>query len=318
MPLSTDHFTHISGTTVVSVVLTLLADDALVTSAAANQPSMSWIPEEAPRYGLLERLLLRVLRCGRVPRHVAFIMDGNRRFARHNGIAAIDGHAQGFDKLAETLQWCKDLGVAEVTVYAFSIENFRRPEAEVEALLALAGDKFRRLVAEAGRLREHGVRVRVIGATRMLPPDLRALIAEAEEATRLNEGRLLNVAFAYTAREEIAQAVRSLAEDVDAGRLEPEAVTEAALDGRLYCAGSDVDLLIRTSGETRLSDFLLWQSAFAVTHFTDVLWPDFTFRNLLAGVFFYQTHRRRIDETRRRIEEATTSRQNGAVKSVEN
>ena len=164
---------------------------------------MSWIPEKRVEYGWLDSVLLKLLRCGEVPRHVAFIMDGNRRFARERNIERIEGHTQGFDKLAETLQWCNDVGVKEVTVYAFSIENFKRKEDEVNGLLDLARSKFRRLLEERERLREHGIRVRVIGNVGLLPEDLRDLIARAEAATKDNADKTLNVAFSYTAREEI-------------------------------------------------------------------------------------------------------------------
>lgn len=116
---------------------------------------MSWVPD-IPEYSWFERLCIQILKCGTVPKHVAFIMDGNRRFARENGIAKIDGHAQGFDKLAETLQWCNDLGIKEVTVYAFSIENFKRPQEEVDGLLDLAREKFKRIIEERKKLEDFG------------------------------------------------------------------------------------------------------------------------------------------------------------------
>jgi len=257
---------------------------------------MSWIPEEErPSYSLLESVSIRALRCGPIPRHVAFIMDGNRRFARAAGIEKIEGHAAGFARLSETLQWCDELGIKEVTVYAFSIENFKRPQSEVEGLLDLARDKFRRLIDEAEQLKRHGVRVKVIGNRGMLPEDLRSLIRRAEEATAENGERTLNVAFSYTSREEMTQAIRTTAAAVSRGILEASDITEELLERCLYTAHSpSVDLLIRTSGEVRLSDFMLWQSAnSAVTHFSKVLWPEFSLRNLLYGVFFYQMCRMR-------------------------
>lgn len=273
---------------------------------------MSWIPEKRVEYSWLDTILLKLLRCGQIPRHVAFIMDGNRRFARERNIEKIEGHTQGFDKLAETLQWCNDVGVKEVTVYAFSIENFKRKEDEVEGLLNLAREKFRRLIKESDKLKEHGIRVKVIGNVTLLPEDLRDLIAEAEACTRDNSEKTLNVAFSYTAREEIAQAVRKCAEGVEKGLIEPEDIDEDLLERCLYTdVSSTVDLLIRTSGEVRLSDFLLWQSAFSSIYFTQVLWPEFSIRNLLLGVFYFQRQQRSISRAKSAVTSDSLSSEKG-------
>ena len=247
---------------------------------------MSWVPESEYRYSWTEWILMKLIRCGEVPQHVGFIMDGNRRFARINKMdKVIDGHSKGFDKLAQTLQWCKDLDIDHVTVYAFSIENFKRSKEEVDSLLDLARDKFRRLLTEVDRIKAEGVKIKVIGALHLLPADLRELIEEAEEKTFCPKAkRTLNVAFAYTSREEITEAIRQSVNN-----------DHGDISQHLY-EKKEVDLLIRTSGETRLSDFMLWQSAFAVTYFTEVLWPDFTVLNLLAGIFYFQRHRRKIVE----------------------
>ncbi|XP_071742954.1 dehydrodolichyl diphosphate synthase complex subunit DHDDS [Lepeophtheirus salmonis] len=144
---------------------------------------MSWIPEEGktPVYSWWERLLLSILRTGSLPRHVAFIMDGNRRFARKSKVELIKGHSSGFDKLSETLFWCRDLGIEEVSVYAFSIENFKRPQHEVNDLLDLARSKFQKLFSEIHRLAEKGVRVQVIGNLALLPEDLQEVIRKCVE-----------------------------------------------------------------------------------------------------------------------------------------
>lgn len=242
-------------------------------------------------YSWLQRAAMAVLGAGELPRHVAFIMDGNRRFAKSRGEATIEGHRGGFHTLAETLQWCRRLGVQEVTVYAFSIENFRRGEDEVTALLQLAKEKFQGLISEEEKLRRHGVRVRILGNKRLLPQDIREVLEKAEEITKDNCQCLLNVAFAYTAREEITSAVRKAAELVQCGSMKPEDISESSLGALLYTGDSPpVDLLIRTSGETRLSDFLLWQASTAVLYFTQVLWPDFSLWHLLGGIFYYQRH----------------------------
>lgn len=147
---------------------------------------MSWIKEEPYNYSWWESLCIRLLRTGSVPKHIAFIMDGNRRYAKRLGIDKIKGHSEGFEKLAQTLQWCHDLGISEVTVYAFSIENFKRPQAEVDALLELAKEKFEHLIKEKDRLEENGVRVNVIGNLALLPTDLQLLVDKATSLTKHN------------------------------------------------------------------------------------------------------------------------------------
>eukprot|EP00095_Tigriopus_kingsejongensis_P012098 snap_masked-scaffold747_size103044-processed-gene-0.3 protein:Tk12098 transcript:snap_masked-scaffold747_size103044-processed-gene-0.3-mRNA-1 annotation:"dehydrodolichyl diphosphate synthase isoform x2" len=265
--------------------------------------TMSWVPEKKVNYSFWESLALRLLRFGVVPKHVAFIMDGNRRFAKVNQLEQIQGHVHGFDKLAETLQWCHDIGIKEVTVYAFSIENFKRPQREVDGILDLARDKFRRLLSEQEKLKEHGIRVRVIGNIKLLPDDLKELIDQAEKATEANSERILNVAFSYTSREEIAQAVRKCAQGVEDGHILSEDITEDLIERCLYTnISGTVDLLIRTSGEVRLSDFLLWQSSYSVIYFEPVLWPDFSFKNLLAGVFYFQRHQRQLHSMLAKVE----------------
>ncbi|XP_063225620.1 dehydrodolichyl diphosphate synthase complex subunit DHDDS [Bacillus rossius redtenbacheri] len=248
---------------------------------------MSWIRESSLSW--LQSFCIKVIKCGPMPKHIAFIMDGNRRFAQKNHIKKIDGHTKGFDKLAETLQWCLDLGVPEVTVYAFSIENFKRSAEEVDALMQLAREKFQRLLSEKDKLMEHGVCIRVIGNLSLLPPDVHKLIADAVIMTRDNSKAFLNVAFSYTARDEITAAVRTVASGVGSKALSLDDVDEALISGCLYTGCSpDPDLLIRTSGEVRFSDFLLWQICCSCIYFTDVLWPDFSFWHMLAAVLYYQ------------------------------
>jgi len=246
-----------------------------------------WVREYS--YSWLERLALNVIKVGRVPRHIAVIMDGNRRFARQAGDPVLTGHKAGFEKLAETLQWCKELGVREVTVYAFSIENFNRKESEVSDLLDLARDKFKVLLGEKEKLSEAGLRVRILGNLSYLPADLREIITEVEKATADNTESLLNIALSYTAREEITHAVREVADRLSSGHIDAADVDEETLQRFLYTGQSETpELLIRTSGETRLSDFMLWQASRSITYFSPVLWPDFSLWQLLAGVFFFQ------------------------------
>ncbi|PWA20622.1 hypothetical protein CCH79_00011549, partial [Gambusia affinis] len=202
------------------------------------------------------------LTAGPMPKHVAFIMDGNRRFARKKKLERHDGHMQGFNKLAETLRWCKHLNIPEVTVYAFSIENFKRSKEEVDGLLDLARQKFERLLEEQENLEKHGVCIRVLGDLNMLPLDLQQVIAKAVVMTKNHNKCFLNVCFAYTSRYEITNAVREMAWGVEQGLIKASDVSEALLSECLYSSNSpNPDLLIRTSGEVRLSDFLLWQKA---------------------------------------------------------
>jgi len=267
---------------------------------------MSWLPEKRVPYTWWQSLCLRIIRCGELPKHVAFIMDGNRRFAREKNLQKIEGHIHGFEKLAETLQWCNDLGINQVTVYAFSIENYKRPSEEVDSLLNLARDKFRRLIKEADRFAKEGVRVNVIGNLSLLPSDLQSLIFQAMEVTSKNEKATLNVAFSYTSRDEMTHAVKVLANAVDTGYLEVEDINVDLIERCFYTSLSNKsenaamsacpDLLVRTSGESRLSDFLLWQSSYSVTHFTEVLWPDFGLHHLMGAIFHYQSKNYYISE----------------------
>lgn len=280
---------------------------------------MSWLPEERFPYSWWQSILIKILRCGSLPSHVAFIMDGNRRFAKQNQLETIEGHIQGFEKLAQTLQWCHDLGINQVTVYAFSIENYKRPKAEVDTLMNLARDKFRRLIGEADRFAEAGVRVKVLGNVSLLPQDLRDLIDEATRLTAANTKAVLNIAFSYTSRDEMTWAVKRLSRAVKQGHILESDISPSLIERCLYTCDSRVspdgasshsplpnsshspsssfpDLLVRTSGEVRLSDFLLWQSSYSVTHFTQVLWPEFSLNNLLAAVFHYQSKQLHIQE----------------------
>ncbi|XP_043362024.1 dehydrodolichyl diphosphate synthase complex subunit DHDDS isoform X5 [Dermochelys coriacea] len=222
--------------------------------------AMSWIKEG--ELTIIERFCANVIKAGPMPRHVAFIMDGNRRYAQKCHVKRQQGHSEGFDKLAQTLRWCLNLDIREVTVYAFSIENFKRSKEEVDGLMELARQKFSRLLEEQENLKKHGVRIRVLGDLPLLPLDIQELIAQAVLATRNYNKCFLNVCFAYTSRHEISNAVREMAWGVEQGLLEPSDVSESLLDKCLYTNNSpNPDLLIRTSGEVRLSDFLLWQKA---------------------------------------------------------
>ncbi|XP_066595345.1 dehydrodolichyl diphosphate synthase complex subunit DHDDS isoform X2 [Prorops nasuta] len=218
-------------------------------------------------------------------------MDGNRRYANKNNVEKIEGHTRGFDKLAESLQWCMDLGISEVTVYAFSIENFKRTKEEVDCLMELASQKFQRLLDEKEKLMEHGVCVRVIGNLSLIPDKVKRHIAEAMFLTKDNNNAILNVAFAYTSRDEITYAIKDVLDGVKSTDIKIEDINDDLLSKCLYTYKSpDPDLLIRTSGEHRLSDFLMWQCTNTYIHFVNVLWPEFSVWDFLRAIFFYQRY----------------------------
>ncbi|KAM7359268.1 dehydrodolichyl diphosphate synthase subunit [Cochliomyia hominivorax] len=247
---------------------------------------MSWVSDY--KYSLLETVAMKVIKAGGyLPYHIAFVMDGNRRYANSQHIRKIEGHSKGFDKLADCLRWCLDMGIREVTTFAFSIENFKRSEDEVNGLLDLAREKFSKLLEESSKLHEHGVRIRVVGNLFLLPDDLQSIIAKAMLETEKNNKLFLNVAFSYTSRDEMTQSVEAVLKHGD--NLECENISERLLEECLYTRHSpSPDLLFRTSGETRISDFLMWQLNSTVLYFTKILWPQITIWNFLAGLFSYQ------------------------------
>lgn len=226
------------------------------------------------------------------PAHVAIIMDGNGRWAQMRGLPRQEGHRRGLEALRRTVRNAGDLGIRILTLYSFSTENWRRPKAEVSFLLGL----LRRFVEnDLAELHEAGVRVCIIGSRGDLAPDLRALVERAETMTEANSGLTLVVAFNYGSRDEITRMARALAEDVAAGRLKPEAIDEDLLTSRLDTGAlPEPDLVIRTSGETRISNFLLWQAAYAEFVFTPVLWPDFDRKALEDALAEYHGRERRF------------------------
>ncbi|KAI2515748.1 dehydrodolichyl diphosphate synthase complex subunit DHDDS isoform X4 [Homo sapiens] len=224
---------------------------------------MSWIKEG--ELSLWERFCANIIKAGPMPKHIAFIMDGNRRYAKKCQVERQEGHSQGFNKLAETLRWCLNLGILEVTVYAFSIENFKRSKSEVDGLMDLARQKFSRLMEEKEKLQKHGVCIRVLGDLHLLPLDLQELIAQAVQATKNYNND----------------------------------ISESLLDKCLYTNRSPhPDILIRTSGEVRLSDFLLWQTSHSCLVFQPVLWPEYTFWNLFEAILQFQMNHSVLQKAR--------------------
>jgi len=214
-----------------------------------------------------------------------------------------DGHVKGFDKLAEALQWCLDVGIKEVTVYAFSIENFKRSKEEVDTLIKLAKEKFARLMEEKDKLNERGICIRIVGNMSMLPIDLQQIMAEAILLTKDNSRAILNVAFAYTSRDEMTESIRSICNGVNDKELDVDDISEELIRRCMYTnKSSDPDLLVRTSGESRLSDFMLFQCSTTVIYFTETLWPEFTIWHLLAGIFYYQQNKLTMATARRYLD----------------
>jgi len=226
------------------------------------------------------------------PRHIAVIMDGNGRWARQRGLPRSAGHQAGMTAVRECLEGCREARVEILTLFAFSQENWQRPPEEIEALMALLTEYVAR---EGADLRDQGVTVRVLGDVARLTPAARAAVELIQADTASGTALTLNICLSYGSRAELVRAARLLAGEVAAGRLRPEDIDEAALADRLYTAGlPDPDLLIRTSGEHRLSNFLLWQLAYAEIHVTPVLWPDFTRRDLLEAILEYERRERRF------------------------
>jgi undecaprenyl diphosphate synthase len=229
---------------------------------------------------------------GNLPRHVAIIMDGNGRWAKARGVPRLMGHRAGRESVREAVKGCVALGVEVLTLYTFSIENWARPRREVNALMAI----LRRTLREERReLRERNVRLRVVGRTRDLPEAVREAIDEAQDYLAGCDGLLLNLALSYSGRAELVDAVRALLREHRDGPLDPRRVDEDQIARHLYTAGlPDPDLLIRTSGEMRLSNFMLWQLAYTELWITDTLWPDFRRRHLYQAVADFQRRERRF------------------------
>jgi short-chain Z-isoprenyl diphosphate synthase len=254
---------------------------------------------KSPIYRLYEHRLESKAAGWTVPKHIGFIMDGNRRFARSLGLQTVsDGHLQGAEKLWEVLSWCYAAGVHVVTVWSFSLDNFQRGTEEVKALLELFEDKTNE-IAEHREVHSKRVRVRYIGELGLLPESLQEAIRRAEAATAEYDEHVLNIAMAYGGREEITEAFRRYLRDrVAAGDPVEQIADEfdgAAISRYLYTSGlPEPDLILRTSGEVRLSGFLLWQSAYSEYHFTDTHWPAFRKIDFLRALRSYHERHRRF------------------------
>jgi undecaprenyl diphosphate synthase len=238
-----------------------------------------------------ERNLVRSIDFERLPRHVAIIMDGNGRWANLRHKRRVEGHRAGIASVRDVVETSARLGLEVLTLYAFSVENWKRPKAEVATLMALLKHYLRR---ELRTLLQNNIRFQVIGRMGELPTDVQNELQRGMDATRQSTGLLFNIALNYGGRAEITDAVRSLVQDILRNGRDAERIDESLLSSYLYTAGQpDPDLLIRTSGELRISNFLLWQIAYAEIWVTEVLWPDFRRRHLLQAVADFQKRERR-------------------------
>ncbi len=245
-------------------------------------------------YKAYEKKLLEMVKKGRIPEHIGIIMDGNRRFASELEMDSELGHDLGRDKLEDVLEWCRELGIKIVTVYAFSTENFLRSREEVEHLMELFVNSLKR-AADDERTHRYGMKIRIIGQTELLPERVLEAIKYAEEKTKDNDRFILNVAIAYGGREEILKAIREIAMDVKEGKLKIDDITEEKVREHLYTGDvPDPDLIFRTSGEERISNFLLWQSAYSEFYFADVYWPTLRKIDFLRAIRAYQMRQRRF------------------------
>ncbi|WP_440763596.1 polyprenyl diphosphate synthase [Natronorubrum sp. DTA7] len=236
------------------------------------------------------------------PTHVAVIQDGNRRYARRKGDDATDGHRQGAKTTERVLEWCQDIGVEELTLYAFSTENFNRPDEENQALFDLLCEKLREF-ADAERVHENEVRIRVIGEVERLPERVRDAVDYAERRTRGYDRFVLNIALAYGGRSQLLEAVQGVASDVETGTLEPAAIDVETIEDRLYDQPvRDVDLIIRTGGDERTSNFLPWHANGneAAVFFCTPYWPEFSKTDFLRGIRTYEHREESWRRTRAR------------------
>jgi undecaprenyl diphosphate synthase len=237
-------------------------------------------------------LLSQIRGHGPLPKHIAIIMDGNGRWARERMLPRPMGHRQGMKAVREVVEGAIEAGVEVLSLFAFSQENWQRPATEIGALMSLLEEYIQR---EADELEAQGVRVQMLGDLDRLAPPARAAVDRVMAQTARNSTLVLNLFISYGSRAEIVRAARRIAEEVAAGTLRPDQVDEAAISSRLFTAGGpDPDLLIRTSGERRISNFLLWQLAYTELHISPVLWPDFTRANLYEAILDYQTRDRRF------------------------
>jgi tritrans,polycis-undecaprenyl-diphosphate synthase [geranylgeranyl-diphosphate specific] len=245
-------------------------------------------------YQTYEKRLFKEVMEGEIPEHVAIIMDGNRRFAMEIGLAVHEGHVKGKDKLEEVMEWCQEMGIKVLTVYAFSTENLKRDENEVQYLMKLFEESFLKL-ADDQRIHKNRIKVTVLGQRELLPEKVIRAIEIAEARTKDYDNYFYNIALAYGSRQEMISAIKRIAGKVKDGELSVDDIDEKTVSSFLYTADfKDPDLVLRTSGEERVSNFLLWQLAYSELYFTDVFWPGFRKVDFLRAIRTYQARQRRF------------------------
>jgi len=228
----------------------------------------------------------------KLPRHIAIIMDGNGRWAKNKALSRISGHLKGVNAVREVVTACRELGIKVLTLYAFSIENWKRPAEEVNALMGLLKEYLQK---ECEEMLQNNIRLNAIGRLSDLPPDVQATLQETIKQTEHCDGMILNLALSYGGRSEILHAVQGIVSDLKKDKIKPEEITVQRFSQYLWTHGlPDPDLLIRTSGEFRISNFLLWQIAYTELYVTDTLWPDFDQRELSKAIADYQSRERRF------------------------
>jgi tritrans,polycis-undecaprenyl-diphosphate synthase [geranylgeranyl-diphosphate specific] len=247
-------------------------------------------------YRVYQGRLKSQVKSGEVPGHIGIILDGNRRWAMSQGLTLGAGHEEGANVAEELLDWCHELGVRTVTLYILSMENLSRRPEEVREILSLLEARLSKLLTDE-RITRYRVKVKAIGQLEHLPQSIRDLLAAIEKKTEGYGDHYLNIAVAYGGRAEITDMVRTVAQEVKAGRLSPEQITQETVANRLYTSflpNQEPDLIIRTSGEERMSGFMLWQGAYSELVFMDVFWPDFRYIDLLRAIRTYQGRARRL------------------------
>jgi tritrans,polycis-undecaprenyl-diphosphate synthase [geranylgeranyl-diphosphate specific] len=249
-------------------------------------------------YKLYEKWLWYQIKNGKNPEHIAIILDGNRRWAEEHSLPTWLGHREGADKIENLLYWCLDLNVKSITLYSFSTENFLRSPNEVGDIMKIIEEKLTKVLTDE-LIHKNKVHVRIIGRRGLLPESLQELSKTVEEATKDYNEHFLNIALAYGGRAEIVDVAKKLAHEVEKGNLKPDDIEEKVFEKYLYTAHlpqQDPDIIIRTSGEERLSGFLLWQSAYSELFFLDIYWPDFRQIDLLRAVRTFQKRKRRFGQ----------------------
>tara|TARA_B100001964_G_scaffold244924_1_gene328893 strand:+ start:2971 stop:3741 length:771 start_codon:yes stop_codon:yes gene_type:complete len=247
-----------------------------------------------PIYKFYEWMLQREVIKGAIPTHIGIIMDGNRRLAENLGLKPWEGHKLGAEKVADVLTWCLSLNIKTITAYAFSTENFNRPKEELDELFDLFEEYFNKLAKEK-KVHDNKIKIKAIGRIDLFPPRVRDAIKNAENLTSEYNNSYLNLAVAYGGRQEVLDAVKKIAENVKNGLLELDLIDEKTIGDNLYTNGSpDPDLIIRTSGEWRISGFLLWQSAYSELYFCESYWPLIRKIDFLRAIRAFQRRKRRF------------------------